>query len=100
MREGGGLNRRRPCPFIVILPGALEAESKATPQDICIYDPLIRYANCRSLPTAEDFRILAFRRIKIEVSLHTATQHTQFRLALCPKRSQDAAPPLGCGLYR
>src|ERR1700722_9440198 len=48
--------------------------------------------------TVRDFRILAFLRIKIEVSFHAAAKHTEFGVAACPKRSQYSLASLGSGL--
>jgi len=88
MSDGSGLDRRQLRTLVVIAPGALEAEAKATPQDIRIPGSIIRYADCRSLLPAEYFGSLAFLGVKIEVGLHTAGKHIQFRLAACPERSQ------------
>src|SRR5271170_5154818 len=62
-------------PLVVILPGALESESKTAPQDIRISDSIVRYANRRLLLAVEDFGILAFSRIEIEVGFHAACKH-------------------------
>jgi hypothetical protein len=88
MRKGSGLQRGQLCPLVIILPGALETESKAAPQEIRVPDSIIRYANRRSLLPIEDCRIVAFLCIKIEVGFHTAGKHIQFGLTAGPERSQ------------
>jgi hypothetical protein len=88
MRDGSGQQRRQQGLLVVILPGALESESKATLQEIRVSGSIIVYPNGRSLLSAKDLRVLAFLCIKIEVSFHTAGKHIEFRLAGCPKRPQ------------
>jgi hypothetical protein len=98
MGDGAGLCGRQPRPCVVFVPGLLEPESKAASQDICLSDQTIGHANGRSLSPTELFRIFSFLRIKIKVGFHTATKHVQFRVAIGPERSYQAAAPFGVGL--
>src|SRR6202034_1678476 len=89
-----GLAGRKLRLFVVALPRALVAETKAASQNISIAGSTIKHTDGQSTSAIWGGWILAHFGIEIKVGFHAAREHIQFRVAMGPKALDQAAPAL------
>src|SRR5258708_34812981 len=85
-------------PRIILVPAALIAKTKAAAQNVRATFCMIKNADSGSIVAiGRRHRVLPFGGIKIKIRFHTAGEHVKVSFAACPKRLNQALPPLrGC----
>jgi len=95
--DGIFLIERHLRPRVIIVPAALITKAKAAAQNIRTAFCVIKNAEGGSIVAIGRHRVLPFGGIEIKIRFHTAGEHVQVSFAACPKRLDQALPPLrGC----
>ena len=94
--HGLTLGARQRRASVIVRPGALVAEAKASGQHVLTLTSMIVHAAGELSLLVRTLGLLAVRSIKIKIRLGAAHQHIELGRS-GPKRPQDAAPAIGRG---